>query len=113
AALGRAGRAIVVTHHPCLYGLSFPRPASLKSMDALLWDAFAGNRSVEEILTRHADRIPFAFSGHTHRARETLLGPTRGYNIGGDSHFKRLLMIDWPSGTIQAHVFGDAGGREA
>ena len=30
----------------------------------------------------------------------------RGYNIGGDYHFKRLLMLDWPTGDVEVHVFG-------
>jgi len=46
------------------------------------------------------------FSGHTHRARTSTLGKIRGYNIGGDYHFKRLLLVDWPAGTVTAHVFG-------
>src|SRR5262249_35274218 len=43
-AAGRVGsRAIVVTHHPPLYGLSFPRLAPPVTLDGLLWDAFSGN----------------------------------------------------------------------
>ena len=33
--------------------------------------------------------------------------PDRGYNIGGDYHYKRLLLLDWPAGTVEEHVFGD------
>src|SRR5207248_8751618 len=90
-ALGQAERAVVVTHHPPFYGLSFPRLGPPTTTDGLLWDAFAGNRSLEAILEKNADRVGFAFCGHTHRARENSLGPIRGYNIGGDYHFKRLL----------------------
>jgi predicted phosphohydrolase len=96
---------LVVTHHPPFYGLSFPR--SVTSLDGLLWDAFSGNRALEAVLTRHADRIPFAFCGHTHRARENQLGRIRGYNIGGDYHFKRLLLLDWPADAVAEHIFGD------
>jgi 3',5'-cyclic AMP phosphodiesterase CpdA len=105
-ALARAGSAVVVTHHPPLYGLSFPgqRP---DTADALLWDAFTGNRAAEEVLAGHADRVPLVFCGHTHRARENTFGPTRGYNVGGDYHFKRLLLVDWPGGAVTAHTFGD------
>ncbi len=106
-ACGQSEKVIVVTHHPPFYGLSFPRPVRPKSLDALLWDAFSGNRALEEVLVRHADHIPFTFCGHTHRAREGTLGNIRGYNIGGDYHFKRLLVLDWPAGSVQAHVFGD------
>ena len=74
----------MVAHHPPFYGLSFPRPGPPTPLDGLLWDAFAGNARVEEVLTRHADRIAFAFCGHTHGERESTLGPIRGYNIGGD-----------------------------
>jgi hypothetical protein len=104
---GRGRPAIVVTHHPAFHGLSFPRPEAPPSLDGLLWDAFSGNRGLEELLARHAAGIPFVFSGHTHRQRENHLGPIRGYNVGGDYHFKRLLVLDWPAGTVAAHVFGD------
>jgi len=109
-ALAGGGPVIVVTHHPPFYGLSFPREAPPASLDSLLWDAFAGNRALEELLGRHADHIPFTFCGHTHRARENRLGTIRGYNIGGDYHFKRLLVLDWPGGTVTGQTFGDTGG---
>src|SRR6266545_2471059 len=55
-ALAAVGQAIVVTHHPPCYGLNFPRPFPPTALDDLLWDAFGGNRSMEEVLARHADR---------------------------------------------------------
>jgi 3',5'-cyclic AMP phosphodiesterase CpdA len=106
-ALAEVERAIVVTHHPPFYGLSFPRPAPPGDLDGLLWDAFSGNRSLEALLEEHAARVPFAFCGHTHRARENVLSGIRGCNIGGDYHFKRLVSLHWPEGTLEAHVFGD------
>jgi 3',5'-cyclic AMP phosphodiesterase CpdA len=104
--LAQADRAIVITHHPAFHGLSFPRlgPAG---PDGLLWDAFAGNASLEAVLARHASRVPYVFSGHTHRARESRLGGIHGFNIGGDYHFKRLLLLDWPPGPVESHVFGN------
>jgi len=108
-ALEQAGRAIVVTHHPPCYGLGFDRGGPPATFDGFLWDALLGNRATEELLTRHAERIAFAFCGHTHRAREGTLGPIRGYNIGGDYDVKRLLLLDWPAGTVEAHVFGLEG----
>jgi 3',5'-cyclic AMP phosphodiesterase CpdA len=108
-ALEAAGRVIVVTHHPPFYGLTFPRPAPPHHLDGLLWDAFSGNRAMEDLLTEYQDRIALAFCGHTHRARENNLGAIRGYNVGGDYHFKRLLCVDWPAGTVEAHTFGDPG----
>jgi 3',5'-cyclic AMP phosphodiesterase CpdA len=101
-------RAVVVTHHPAFYGLSFPRTHPPAEVDELLWDAFAGNRAMEELLARHHERIPFVFSGHTHRDRENTFHGIRGYNVGGDYHFKRLLRLDWPAGEVVAHQFGDA-----
>ena len=60
-----------------------------------------------ELLAEHGERIPIALCGHTHFAREGRLGPTRGYNIGGDYHFKRLLRFDWPLGEVRATEFGE------
>jgi hypothetical protein len=108
-ALRQCQRAIVVTHHPPLYALSIPRLWRPMTLDGLLWDAFGGNRAMEELIGRQADRIPFVFCGHTHRARDKQLGSLHGFNIGGDYHFKRLLLLDWPSGEVQAHTFGDPG----
>jgi 3',5'-cyclic AMP phosphodiesterase CpdA len=107
-ALTQCPRAIVVTHHPAFQELSFPRPGP-PSVDGLLWDAFTGNTDLPLVLTRYAERVPFVFCGHTHRATENQVGPIRGYNIGGDYHFKRLLLLDWPGSTVEPHTFGDTG----
>jgi predicted phosphohydrolase len=107
AALAHVERVLVVTHHPPILGMSFPQKEPPLSLDDLLWDAFGGNRAMEELLGRYAERIAFAFCGHTHRERECTWRGIRGYNIGGDYHFKRLLWLDWPAGTITAHQFGD------
>jgi predicted phosphohydrolase len=107
-ALQAVGRVIVVTHHPPFYGLGFPRPGPPVFLDSFLWDAFCGNQRLEEVLTRHADRIAFAFCGHTHRERHNTLRGIQGYNIGGDYHFKRLLWLEWPTGALEAHRFGPA-----
>ena len=76
-------------------------------LDDVAFTALAGNRAMEELLVRHHERIPFVFSGHTHRERENTFHGTRGYNIGGDYHYKRLLLLDWPARTVVAHQFGD------
>jgi predicted phosphohydrolase len=107
-ALGQVERVIVVTHHPPLQCISFPEKPRPLTLDDLLWQAFGGNQAMEDLLTRHADRIAFAFCGHTHRERECTWHGIRAYNIGGDYHFKRLLWLDWPAGTVTAHQFGDA-----
>ena len=67
---------------------------------------------MEKVLERHAERIPFAFCGHTHRARENTLGAIRGFNIGSDYPFKRLLLLDWPDGNLETHTFTAAEGRQ-
>jgi predicted phosphohydrolase len=108
-ALAQVERVMVVTHHPPLYGLSFPRSGPPVSLDSFLWDAFSGNQAMEELLLRHADRIAFAFCGHTHRARSGLVQGIRAYNVGSDYHFKRLLWLEWPGGEVVPHLFGDPG----
>jgi predicted phosphohydrolase len=107
AALGTSSRAIVVTHHPPASELSFPESDGPPSVDRLLWRALMGNRRVEELLQRHACRIPLVFCGHTHRAREAALAGGRGYNVGGDYHFKRLLWFDSPDASPEVHEFGN------
>jgi 3',5'-cyclic AMP phosphodiesterase CpdA len=116
----RLGRdTIVITHHPAWYDLSFPRPPQEvppedlrsgtpeydRALDRSVWDALAGNTAVEDLLPRHADHVRVVFSGHIHLARESRLGDIRGYNIGGDYHHKRLLLLDWPGGTVMERVF--------
>lgn len=107
AALHEVGWAIIVTHHPPFFGLNYPAERAEATPDRLLWEAFSGNQALEELLKRYAVYIPFAFCGHTHRERENKLGLIRGYNVGGDYHFKRLLVLDWPAGTVLTHRFGD------
>ncbi len=102
-----AGRVIVVTHHPPFMGLNFPRSEPARTLDALLWEAFSGNQAMEDLLIQHAAAVPLVFCGHTHRARHGTLGPVRGYNVGGDYHFKRLLRLDWPDGPVEEYTFGD------
>jgi predicted phosphohydrolase len=105
AALGAVPAAILVTHHPPFRGLNYPNENS-PDLDALLWEAFSGNTAVEQLLTGYGERVRFAFCGHTHFAREADFGPTRGFNVGGDYHFKRLLRLDWPAGTVTATEYG-------
>jgi predicted phosphohydrolase len=107
-ALAKAEKAVVVTHHPPFRAIAFPSTAQPEKLDEVLWAALTGNSRVEELLSRHAERIPFAFCGHTHRRRQGCLGPVRGYNIGGDYRFKRLLWLDWRAGTVEAHRFGES-----
>ena len=103
-ALAQVAKAVVVTHHPPIRGLLFPAREPL-GIDALLWRAFSGNERLEAALIERAAKIPFTFCGHTHSAVETEVDGMRGYNIGGDYHFKRLLWLDWPAGTVTAEEF--------
>ncbi|MCI0683154.1 MAG: metallophosphoesterase [Gemmataceae bacterium] len=107
-ALAAPARALVLTHHPAFYDLSFPRAGPPSVPDGLLWDAFAGNAALPDVLQRHAERIALVLSGHTHRAREGRLGDIRGINVGGDYHFKRLLEVRWPDVAIESFQFGTA-----
>lgn len=106
-ALDSAPRAIVFTHHPAFRGLNFERKEEPASIDGLLWEAFSGNGSVEQLLKQHSARVPFIFSGHTHRERRNHLDSSKGFNIGGDYHFKRMLLLDWPGGEVGVHLFGN------
>ncbi|HTU17027.1 MAG TPA: metallophosphoesterase [Gemmataceae bacterium] len=106
--LTQVERVIVVTHHPPMRCISFPEKQPPLTLDDLLWEAFGGNRAMEDLLACHAERIAFAFCGHTHRARQGNWHGIRGYNVGGDYHFKRLLWLNWPSGIVLEHQLGDA-----
>jgi 3',5'-cyclic AMP phosphodiesterase CpdA len=105
--LAAAGSVIVVTHHSPFRALNYP-PPPVRALDDLLWEAFAGNARLEEALRARAQRIPLAFCGHTHFAREGELAGIRGFNVGGDYHFKRLLSLDWPTLEVSAMEFGSA-----
>jgi 3',5'-cyclic AMP phosphodiesterase CpdA len=96
---------LAVTHHPPFRALNYPKDEPIDA-DGLLWEAFSGNAACEALLA-NAGRVRFAFCGHTHFARDGELGAIRGYNVGGDYHFKRLLRLDWPAGTVTATTFGE------
>ncbi len=103
-ALRQVSHLVVVTHHPAFRELNFPNDGPI-TLDGMLWQAFSGNRSLERLLERFADRIVVVFSGHTHRARQGRLGAIEGYNIGGDYLWKRLLRFTWPEQRIEASEF--------
>ncbi len=106
-ALREVSRVVVVTHHPPFYTLGWKPREEPVTLDRYLWDAFIGNQALEDLLLRHSERITFAFAGHTHRERQNNLGSIRGYNVGGDYHYKRLLQFTWPDAEIVVHQFGD------
>lgn len=103
-ALQKVSQTVVVTHHPAFQGLKYPevRPPHL---DQILWRAFSGNRSMEQVLQRHAERIAVVFSGHTHKDRDNVFAGISGHNIGGDYAWKRLLTISWPARSMESHEF--------
>jgi hypothetical protein len=100
-----------MTHHPAFHAIGFPGPKPAEGLDQLLWEALSGNQALEDILLENAARIPLIFSGHIHRFADAKLGPARGINIGGDYHFKQLMMVNWPDCTVETHVFGDPNRR--
>ena len=108
ALLAGARQVLLVTHHPPFRGLTPPPPAE-PDLDSCLWAAFSGTAELEELLTRYAGRIPLAFCGHTHFAREAVHGLTRGFNVGGDYDHKRLLRVDWPAGEVTAVEYHATG----
>jgi 3',5'-cyclic AMP phosphodiesterase CpdA len=111
-ALRQVPAALLVTHHPPFRRLNYPKPDP-PDLDALMWEAFSGNADLEDVLAKYAGRVPLAFCGHTHFAREASFGPTRGYNVGGDYGFKRLLRVDWPAGAVRPveyHATGEMAG---
>ena len=98
------GPVLAVTHHPPFRELNWPRTGP-PTLDSTLWECFSGNAAMESLLTNHADRIPFAFCGHTHNARNGERNKIQGHNIGGDYHFKRLLWLNWPNGIVSEVEF--------
>ncbi len=103
--LAQMEKAIVITHHPSFRGLNYPA-ADPFGLDEMMWRAFSGNETLESALLERSQRIPFTFCGHTHHARNNMLGHTRGINIGGDYHAKRLIYLNWPGGQIETLAFG-------
>jgi predicted phosphohydrolase len=98
------GPTIAVMHHPPFHQLNWPR-AGPPTLESVMWECFSGNKAMENLLANYADRIRYAFCGHTHRKRECEHAGIRGHNIGGDYNFKRLLELDWPAGTVSALEF--------
>ena len=54
---------------------------------------FEVRRALEDLLARYADRIPFAFCGHTHRAQDGIQAGIRGHNVGSDYPFIKPARV--------------------
>jgi predicted phosphodiesterase len=111
-ALNNCERVILITHHPALPELGFARPDSETtetegpSMDQILWEAFSGNRAVENLVRLNAERLSLVISGHTHRWRSGFLGKAKLVNVGSDYPVKNLIRFHGLDGAMQVEQYG-------
>lgn len=95
------GDVILVAHHPPLRPLFYPEEP--RGVMGQFWLAYTGNRRMERLVKSDA-RIRFAVCGHVHAASEWRGDRLHGVNIGGDYHFKRLLLLDtttWRTRSVE------------
>ncbi len=104
---GETERVTVVQHHPPVRELFYPTP--LATVEQRVWLAYTGNRAMEELVL-HDSRIRYVVCGHTHAACEANVRGRRCLNIGGNYHWKRLLLLDTHTGTERWWEFGRQGG---
>jgi len=88
-------RVVVIQHHPPVRELFYP--TALTSTYQRFWLAYTGNRRMQEVVLRDP-RIRTLVCGHTHATCEAEVAGKRCLNIGGDYHFKRLLLLDTETG---------------
>lgn len=98
------GPVLAVTHHPPFRQLNWPREGP-RTLDGTLWECYSGNVAMESLLAENAGRVSRVFCGHTHYARDGDHAGIKGFNVGGDYHFKRLLTLDGPTGDVTATEF--------
>lgn len=91
-------QVVVIQHHPPVRELFYPTP--LVTTYQRFWLAYTGNRRMQEAVLTDA-RVRTVICGHTHAACEAEVRGKRCLNIGGDYHFKRLLLLDTDTGTEQ------------
>jgi len=96
-------QVIAIQHHPPVRELFYPTP--LTSTYQLFWLAYTGNRRMQEAVLAEP-RVKTVICGHTHAACEADVQGKRCINIGGDYHFKRLLLLDTDTGMEQWWEFG-------
>ena len=103
-ALTQVEHALVMTHHPAFQGISFPRSAPAQGLDSLLWE---GCPARLRIVLKHAQAHPSSSATHRERA---LLGRAR-LQHRRRLPLQRMLMLDWPTRTIETFIFGDPNRR--
>lgn len=89
---------IAIQHHPPVRELFYPTP--LTNTYQRFWLAYTGNRRMQGVVLDDP-RIRTIICGHTHAACEADVAGKRCLNIGGDYHFKRLLLLDTDTGAEQ------------
>lgn len=97
-------QVIAIQHHPPVRELFYPTP--LTTTYQRFWLAYTGNRRMQDAVLADA-RIRTIVCGHTHAACTADVTGKRCINIGGDYHFKRLLLLDTESGAEQWWEFGN------
>lgn len=96
-------QVIAIQHHPPVRELFYPTP--LTNTYQRFWLAYTGNRRMQDLVLSEP-RIRTVICGHTHAACEANVQGKRCLNIGGDYHFKRLLLLDTATGAEQWWEFG-------
>lgn len=94
---------VAIQHHPPVRELFYPTP--LTNTYQRFWLAYTGNRRMSDVVLSEP-RIRTVICGHTHAACEATVAGKRCLNIGGDYHFKRLLLLDTETGEEQWWEFG-------
>ncbi len=88
-------RVVVVQHHPPVRELFYPTP--LTTLEQKFWLAYTGNRRMQDAVLGDP-RVTTILCGHTHAAHSADVEGRRCLNMGGDYHFKRLLLLDTETG---------------
>jgi 3',5'-cyclic AMP phosphodiesterase CpdA len=105
AELPATERVITIQHHPPVRELFYPTP--LTTTYQRFWLAYTGNRRMSDAVLSDP-RIEVVICGHTHAACIADVAGKRCLNIGGDYHFKRLLLLDTETGEERWWEFGEA-----
>lgn len=93
---------LVIQHHPPVEALFYP--TALTTAEQKFWRAYTGNRRMQDRV-RSDPRIRWVFCGHTHAACEAEAEGRLYVNVGGDYDFKRLVLLDTETGSLESWVF--------